>query len=195
MTDSPGYRQLGMMPQGHPLRGEPEPTTQLDFDAVYDSEFGFVWNSLKRLGIHEGDLEDLTHEVFMRAYRSRSEYDPHRPLRPWLFGVAFRAASTFRRSARQRREVVSDLGEFRGEPLATEDPADAAANRRLVLKSLEALDLKKRAVFVLHELNGYSAPEIAEVLGEPLNTVYSRLRVAWKQFEAEVRKIRGKDDV
>lgn len=184
-----------MMLQGHSLRVEPEPPP-LDFEAVYDSEFGFVWNSLKRLGIQESDLEDLTHEVFVRAYRSRAEYDPGRPLRPWLFGVAFRAASTFRRSARHRREVVADT---RRGPLNqagdAEDPIDAAANRRLVLEALEVLDLKKRAVFVLHELNGYSAPEIAEALGEPLNTVYSRLRVAWQQFEAEVRRLRGRDDV
>jgi RNA polymerase sigma-70 factor (ECF subfamily) len=182
-----------MMPLGHPLRVEPEPPP-LDFDAIYDSEFGFVWNSLKRLGIHDHDLEDLTHDVFMRVYRSRAEYDPQRPIRPWLFGVAFRAASTFRRSARQRREVVADT-QFHGEIRATEDPTDAAANRRLVLESLQALDLKKRAVFVMHELSGYSAPEIAEALGEPLNTVYSRLRVAREQFEAEVRRIRGEDDV
>jgi len=194
MTDSPPYRQSTLMPLGHPLHVEPEPPP-LNFDAVYDSEFGFVWNSLKRLGIHESDLEDLTHETFMRAYRSRDEYDPERPIRPWLFGVAFRAASTFRRSAQHRREVVSDSAEFSDESGDTEELVVAAANRRLVLKALQALDLKKRAVFVMHELNGYSAPEIATELGEPVNTIYSRLRVGWDQFEAEVRRLRGEDDV
>src|ERR1700682_2587761 len=100
-----------MMSLAPSLRPQAE-SLPLDFDAVYDSEFGFVWNSLKRLGILDVDLEDLTQEVFVRAYHSRDEYDPQRPLRPWLFGVAFRAASTFKRSAHQRREFAVPQEDF-----------------------------------------------------------------------------------
>jgi RNA polymerase sigma-70 factor (ECF subfamily) len=90
---------------------------------------------------------------------------------------------------------VADSSEVSDESGGTEELVAASANRQLVLEALQALDLKKRAVFVMHELNGYSAPEIAAALGEPVNTIYSRLRVGWDQFEAEVRRLRGDDDV
>jgi RNA polymerase sigma-70 factor (ECF subfamily) len=48
-------------------------------------------------------------------------------------------------------------------------------------------------VFVLLELSGHSAPEAAEALGVPVNTVYSRLRIARQKFTAAVTRIRARE--
>jgi RNA polymerase sigma-70 factor (ECF subfamily) len=58
--------------------------------------------------------------------------------------------------------------------------------RRQVARALEKLPLEQRAVFVLHDIDGVSAPEIARALEVPLNTVYSRLRLAREKFLAAV---------
>jgi RNA polymerase sigma-70 factor (ECF subfamily) len=63
------------------------------FRAVFDQEFGYVWNTLRRLGVRNADLEDVTHEVFLVFHRRMADYDPARPLRPKL--------------ARHRHEVPS----------------------------------------------------------------------------------------
>jgi RNA polymerase sigma-70 factor (ECF subfamily) len=50
--------------------------------------------------------------------------------------------------------------------------------------ALETIEVRRRAVLVLHEIEEMTAPEIARVLQIPLNTVYSRLRVARAELEA-----------
>ncbi len=62
-----------------------------------------------------------------------------------------------------------------------------------VLAALDTLDLDRRVIFVMHEMDGTACPEIAEALGVPLNTVYSRLRLARQKFKAAIRRLRLKD--
>jgi RNA polymerase sigma factor (sigma-70 family) len=78
------------------------------FRSVFDGELNFVWNTLRRFGVAERDLEDLAHEVFVVVDRQLGSYDPSRPLRPWLFTIAFRCASDYRRLARHRHETLVD---------------------------------------------------------------------------------------
>jgi RNA polymerase sigma-70 factor, ECF subfamily len=161
------------------------------FRAVFEAEFAYVFRALCRLGVRELDLEDLTHEVFVVVHQGLPGYDPRRPLRPWLFGIAFRVASDYRRRARHLREVPE---ERRTEPvdeapLADEQLADEQA-RRLVLDALDDLELDRRAVLVLHDIDGHAMPEIAQALSIPLNTAYSRLRLAREQFKVAVKRIR-----
>ena len=73
------------------------------------------------------------------------------------------------------------------------EPAQAQAMaRRDTLARLDAalsmLDLDRRAVLVLHEIEEMTAPEIAQVLNIPLNTVYSRLRVAREKLEGALAR-------
>ena len=65
----------------------------------------------------------------------------------------------------------------------------ALQKRRMVQEALERLDFKHRTVFVMHELNGHTVPEIASALDLPLNTLYSRLRNGRQQFAAAVRRL------
>ncbi len=151
---------------------------------------GYVWNTLRRLGASPLDLEDLTHDVFIQVHRHLGNYDPHRPIRPWLFGFAFRVASQHRRRAHHRHEIcdVPDAAPDRG--AAPDELLAAADDRRLVVAALEGIDLQRRAVFVLHEIDGVCMEEIARSLGIPLNTAYSRLRVARTEFAAAVKRRR-----
>jgi RNA polymerase sigma-70 factor (ECF subfamily) len=161
-----------------------------DFGAVFKEHFDYVWNSLRYFGVRLDDLEDLTHEVFLRAHERFDECDQSRPLRPWLFAFAYRVAAAHRRLARHRLEVTGTAHE----PPAGDPPADEVlANREdtdLALKALDCIDLDRRAVFVLHELDGAPIPEIATALQIPTNTAYSRLRVARSEFQAAVRRLR-----
>lgn len=160
----------------------------VEFRDVYDAELAYVWHTLRRLGVHERDLDDLCHDVFVVVFRHLGDYDPRRPIRPWLFGIAFRVASDYRRSARFRREVT---GEAR-EAVSSAPPADEEVAQRqrraLVAAALATLDFDRRAVLVMHDIDGHVMPEIAAALGVPLNTAYSRLRLARADFAAAVRR-------
>jgi RNA polymerase sigma-70 factor (ECF subfamily) len=168
---------------------EPAPE-DLDFQTIFASQFQYVWGALRRLGIPPRDLEDVTHDVFLRVYRRRHQYDPARPVRPWLFAFAFRVASDYRRLARHRREVLEPASE-------SADPKPTAVDELLRAEmlstgyaALETLEFGRRAVFILYELDGCSMQEIAVALGIPVNTAYSRLRLAREQFQASLARMR-----
>ena len=166
----------------------------VSFRALFESEFAFVWRTLRRLGVAERDLEDTVHDMFVLVHDRLGEYDPRRPLRPWLFGIAYRMASDYRRLARHRRELLDDrpTEPADGQPGADER-LEAEEVRRIVLDALEALDLDKRAVVVLHDLEGHAIPEVAAALGIPLNTAYSRLRLGRAECKAAVLRLQAKE--
>jgi RNA polymerase sigma-70 factor, ECF subfamily len=161
----------------------------LDFHVLYRDELSYVWTTLKRLGAPAPDLEDLVHEVFITAHRRLGTYDAARPLRPWLFGIAYRTLADFRRLAHNQREVGVDDAPEQASLITPEEGLQSQQARDLVHQGLDSLDLDKRAVFVMHELEGHSVPEIAQTLDVPLNTLYSRLRFARQKFSASVRRI------
>jgi RNA polymerase sigma-70 factor (ECF subfamily) len=165
----------------------------LDFTTIFENEFDHVCNTLRRLGVAPRDLEDLTHDVFLDVYRKLDEYDPSRPLRPWLFAFGFRVASDYRRRASHTRELIGEADRVDEDPLADEQLV-SRDNRELVAAALDTLDLDRRAVFVLHDLDDCPVPEIAAALQIPLNTAYSRLRVAREQFAKAVARLRLRED-
>ena len=55
------------------------------------------------------------------------------------------------------------------------------------------MEIERRAVFLMHEVDGFSIPEVAEVLAVPLNTAYSRLRLARDEFRERVRRLRSQE--
>lgn len=166
------------------------PLSDVEFRALYESEFDYVFHSLRRLGAKDGDVEDLAHDVFVAFYRGRAEFDRRRAVRPWLFGIAFRVASDYRRRARHRFEVSGEEREHADGAPGAEERLVSAEEQALIREGLDALDLDRRAVFVMHELDGHAMPEIAAALGVPLNTAYSRLRLAREQFTLVVRRRR-----
>ncbi|HXX30480.1 MAG TPA: sigma-70 family RNA polymerase sigma factor [Myxococcaceae bacterium] len=161
--------------------------TAPDFAEAYDAEFEAVWLYLRRLGVPEADVEDAVHDVFVVAHRRYATYDPSRPLRPWLLGIAFRVAAQWRR---QRRHEVSLAEPAIEVPDAGQRPDDAVASeqaRSQLHAALAQIDLHQRAVVVMHDLNGIPVPEIATSLDVPLNTIYSRLRLGRAKVAAVLR--------
>jgi RNA polymerase sigma-70 factor, ECF subfamily len=163
-----------------------------DFREVFDSELPYVWNSLRRLGVHDRDVEDVAHEVFVVVHRRWSSYDPRRALRPWIFGIALRCASDWRRQARHRREEVGD----RAEPPANAPPPDEQAARRqmeeMVLRALGQMEDDQRSILVLHDFDEQPMAEIAQAFEIPLQTGYSRLHAAREALVSAARRLQGR---
>jgi RNA polymerase sigma-70 factor (ECF subfamily) len=162
------------------------------FRAIFERESSYVCNSLRRLGIGDADVQDLAHEVFVALYRriQAGSFDAERPAGPWLVATAFRIASDHRRLARHQREV------FGGEPptaTSAAPPADellaAEQDRALLLAALDRVPLERRVVLVMHDVDGHAMPEIAEALEIPLNTAYSRLRVARQELKRALSRL------
>ncbi len=164
----------------------PAPTLR----AIFAAEASYVAHSLRRLGADERDVEDLTHDVFVAVHRHLHEYDPARPLKPWLFGIAVRVALGYKRRARRHREVLGRPIEAVDEAPGADERLDEEKARRLVVRALAEVAAERRPVFILHEIDGCAMPEVARALGIPLNTGYSRLRLARAEFAAAVERLR-----
>jgi RNA polymerase sigma-70 factor (ECF subfamily) len=154
---------------------------------VVESEFHYVYRLLRRWGMNHADAEDVAQEVFLVMWRRRREWDRERSLRPWLAEVAFRLALAQRR--RHRREVPSEQIDAEDTKLDLDDQIGLAQARGMFLQILARLSAKQRAVFVLHELDELPIRDVAERLGLPLFTTYSRLRAARAAFAKELRRL------
>jgi len=195
MTDRQNSLQAQSVEATAALHVVPAAGVGIDFRELFQAECSYVFHSLRRLGVHERDLEDVAHEVFLVIHKKLHEYDPSRPLRPWIFAFAYRFAADYRKLARHRREQIRDEApETVDAGPDVGDRIDAERSRKLVLEALDALDLDKRAVFVMHEIDGTPIPAVATALGIPLNTAYSRLRLAREAFTAQVKRLRLRND-
>ena len=154
---------------------------------AFQRELDYVYRTLRRLGTAPSEVDDLAQELFLALRRSWSEYDPERPLRPYLFGIAFRIASAHQR--KRSREVAFGIVEIDDTGPGPDDALQIKQARALVLAALERVPLPRRAVLVMHELDDVPVSEVASALSIPLFTAYSRLRKARKELAAAVRRL------
>lgn len=146
---------------------------------AYRQYFKYVWALLGRLGVPEASLEDVTQEVFIVLHRRRAEFRGGSSVRTWLHGIALHTARRHREKLARRRRKDEALESDAPVPPPT---PEAEVGQRRALQRLDQLLAElgdeQREVFVLAEIAELPAPEIAELLGVKLNTVYSRLRLA-----------------
>ncbi|MCK6591705.1 MAG: RNA polymerase sigma factor [Polyangiaceae bacterium] len=136
------------------------------------------------------DAEDVVQEVFLQVHKSLGEFRGQAKFTTWLHRVTVNVVLMTRRAAKSRPALsgeseASDHEPAR-EPLPDEDAVRSqriAAFRRL----LERLAEKKRTVFILHEIEGRSPTEIAEIVDAPVLTVRTRLFYARRELDAMMR--------
>ncbi len=147
------------------------------FAEIFRQHARYLWRALLGLGVRAADVDDVCQEVLLVVHRRLPEFDG-RALRSWLYAICLRAASEYRRSARVRREVsVAEPPEAELAHGTLEDVQMRDLWRRL-LDGLDRLDEDKRAAFVLYEIEELTVREVADAMGCPLQTAYSRLHAA-----------------
>lgn len=155
-----------------------------DTPALYGAHAAFVWRSLVRLGVPECDREDLLQEVFVVVHRSRHAYRGRGKVTTWLYGISLRVAGTYRRRRRVRNEVPAEPANDPVEHRTPERVMDSKQRAALLGRILDRLSPKQRTVFVMFELEALGCDQIADELGVPVGTVYSRLHAARERFAA-----------
>lgn len=166
------------------------------FDEVYAAHFTFVWRVLRTFGVADSALEDAAQDVFVVVHRRLSEFEGRASVRTWLARILVRVVSEHRRRYRRKESANTPMADEvldGGGP----SPADTAAQKeaaRLLAEILAEMDDDRRTVFVLAEIEQMPVPEISEALSVNLNTVYSRLRLARRDYEKAVERLRARDD-
>ena len=153
------------------------------FDALYTRHFDFVWRLVRRLGVHESNVDDAVQDVFLVVYRRLGDFQHQSADRTWIAGIAVRVASDERRRVR-RKGGLDGLDEQLADGRA--DPHGAAVQSegmQRLYRVLEHLDVERRGDLCPRGAGADDSAGMSEALGVKLNTVYSRLRLARQQFE------------
>jgi RNA polymerase sigma-70 factor (ECF subfamily) len=142
------------------------PADVSQFESIYREYFDFVWSSVRRLGVGPAAIDDVVQEVFI-VIHSRLH------------------------TLEQPLAVEVDTHSRPSTPFDVVEQSDQV---KLLWGILEELDEPKRDVFQMAELDELTVPEIAELLGIPLNTAYSRLRAARQSFEEALARRAARDE-
>jgi RNA polymerase sigma-70 factor, ECF subfamily len=174
------------------MSGAPKEGAGLDLRTVFNEHARYVIRTLRHLGVKDADVDDVAQEVFVTVHRKLPEFEGRSKLRTWLYAICLRVASDHRRRAYVVRERPTDSPPVDGVERTGNEPDTSLESRAFVQELLEHLDDDKRAVLVLYEIEGLTMREVAEVIGCPLQTAYSRLhaardllRVAWERSQKD----------
>lgn len=158
-------------------------------DRLYREHAGRVLAWVLRLGGPHLDAEDVAHEVFLKALDLLPGFRGEAKLSTWLFGVTRRVVANARRKAVLRRWFgLAEAPEPRDPGLLSDEAVALLRRRRAVQHALERLPTRQREVLVLADLEELPAPEVAELLGVPVGTVYSRLHHARRRFAGALQR-------
>ena len=181
---------MPLLPVGCPVTAATEsaPVDAAHLRQLVERHHGFVWRSLRRLGVLPGEVDDGVQNVFLVAARKLTEI-PREAERRFLFATALRIAANERRAQARRRSAGADDLDV----LVADDPSPekVAGDRVLLDALLGVLSLELRSVFVLFELEQMTSDEIAVVLDLPVGTVASRLRRSRELVDAKIKRMRA----
>jgi RNA polymerase sigma-70 factor, ECF subfamily len=179
--------QDDLAPAAQPLTAAQE----RDFAVLFRTYAGFVFRVLLRLGVAQSDVDDVTQEVFLGVHRNLARFEGRCSVRTWIYGICHRRAVDYRRRARVRPGLASDPDVELPGSLNQEQDYFATEAKLSLDRALSTLDDDKRAVFVLFEIEGIPMDEVAEIVGCPLQTAYSRLYAARKKVESALKRERS----
>ena len=148
---------------------------------IFEQHTPFLWRTLINLGVPAAEAPDQCQEIMITVHRRLASFDGA-SLRGWLYGICVRVASDYRRSARVRREILTDTLPETADLADLAESLDRERSARRLMTALEALDEAKRAAFVLFEIEELTLAEVSEAVGAPLQTVYSRIKAAREQI-------------
>ncbi len=152
---------------------------------LYDRHFAIVQRLARRLGTPPGEVDDMTQEVFARAFNRLDQFKAGN-FGDWIRRICANAVTDLHRSRGVRQAFAALTLRRSGEETDLGPGPEAQAGQREAERQVGMIVArmrpKQREVFVLFELEGLSGEEIAGVVGCPLNTVWTRLFHARKAF-------------
>lgn len=156
---------------------------------MYDRYAGLVYRVALDEVAHRADAEDLTQQVFLKAWRSRGRFDPGRgEMRAWLLSITRNVIAEHRcaraRDRAVREAVTTEPTGIRG-TADRNTPADAVAGALAVAWALDRLAAAQRVVVALVILEDLTHREVAERTGWPLGTVKSHWNRALQRLRAD----------
>ena len=158
----------------------------LAFDELVRRWQGPLDRVLRRLSVATNDVDDLCQDVFLRILRARDRYRPIGTFSTWIYAIALNVARDRARRDRRRFQPLE-------EHPASADPSaiDDIGRQEIawqVQDALNALPAEMREILVLKHFGNLTFAQVAEITGDAVSTVKSRMQVALQRLRAELRR-------
>jgi RNA polymerase sigma-70 factor (ECF subfamily) len=166
------------------------------FDQLVERYHGKIYGLTYNMTSNREDAEDLTQEIFVKAFQALPRFKSKSSFYTWLYRIAVNKTINYRK--RRNRKRAMSLDQFDGEIKLDEVYHDLTSKgsplRNLSLselqkklnEALQNLSEKHRTVVVLHDMQGIPHEEIAKMVGASVGTIRSRLFYARRQLQAEL---------
>ncbi len=162
----------------------------VDVDALIRAHGRDVYRIVARLvgpATPRADIEDLAQQVFLAAYDARHRFRGDAQVTTWLYGIASRTVLRYLRGWRRRQRMLDTLRTMAEltSPMVV-SPEQEVGDRELLQRvwgCLLRIKPKKRVVYILHEIEGLPAKQIAAMLEVKEATVWSRLHHARRELD------------
>lgn len=158
----------------------------LRFEEVYDAHVDWIWRNLASWGFRGAALEDTVQDVFLIVHRRLESFEGRSKIESWLYSIVRHVALNHRRRFRRKEDLELLPESLRSSGPTPEEQAENGEALSAVEQFLASLRDEQREVFALIEIEGFSAPEVADMLSVKVNTVYSRLRLARRAFDVAI---------
>jgi RNA polymerase sigma-70 factor, ECF subfamily len=130
---------------------------------------------------HREDAEDAVQESFARTLDMIDRIDESRPFHPWFYRIVVNTAISLHRSrtVRQTSQIRDDVASPAAAPDRT---VELDVLRRTLLRALDTLPEKQRAIVLLADMEGFNSAEIGEIMAMPAGTVRYELHLARRRL-------------
>ena len=176
----------------------------LAFEELILKHEKIVYNLALRMMNHSEDAMDISQEVFLKAYRSLSNFDERSAFSTWLYRITHNTCidEIRKRKGKQTYSLEEDLesedGSMQRQVADDGDTPEESLMRKEqkseILRALDTLSEEHKAAIILRDVKGLSYEEIAEILELSLGTVKSRINRARNQLKTEILKIREQNE-
>jgi len=157
------------------------PAFNLIVDQWKDKIHRFVYRFL----MDSDDANEITQKTFIKAYQKLDTLDEPEKFSPWIYRVANNLClDELKRAGRSKFDSVDDWSEHTGKTKSPQQNLEMSELSELLQKALMTLPDEQRVVVVMKQYEGFTFPEISEILLQPENTVKSRMYYGLKSMRS-----------
>ncbi|MFK4426435.1 sigma-70 family RNA polymerase sigma factor [Bacillus sp. RC51] len=158
------------------------------FQVIYEYTCKDIYRTVVfLLGNQHQDVDDIVNEVYIKMWKSVTNYDMNRSFRFWLHGIVVKQVQDWRRKSWRRFRIFEKKKMYEQDRSYIMDEGILHKETRNELAEVvQKLSYKHREVVIMRYFHEYSLDEIAVLLQIPVGTVKSRLHTALKRLRTEM---------
>lgn len=169
------------------FRRKKNPSQEKTFEGLLAPHSNALFKVAYQYTGNQHDAEDLLQDLFIYLFTKQDELATVEQLKPWLMRCLYHRFIDFYRK-NKRQPSFDDIDDEKIQPLFKHfDNHQADEQKNEIFAAMQTLSADQRAVVTLHDINGYTLPELAEIMETPLGTLKSNLHHGRANLKKQIK--------